>query len=115
MVQSLSPWVHRAALRWRRTIHLARSANKMYHYISNAKSIVSVASIQSNPGKSKIEGTPILMLATVKRLQVKKFVKKTHQKIRQNIRQKCLEKFVKKFVKKIHQKICQKKSSKTSP
>ena len=42
--------------------------------------------------KNKIKGTPILKLAKVKRLQVKRFVKK--------------------FVKNLHQKTCQKKSSK---
>ena len=48
--------------------------------------------------KNKIEGTPILKLAMVKRLKVNKNLQKitTHKKIRQKICQKTRKKFVKK-------------------
>ena len=65
--------------------------------------------------KNKIKGTPILKLAMVKRLQVKKNLPKIklRQKIRQNIRQKNSSKtFVKKFVKNIRQKNRQKNRQK---
>ena len=48
--------------------------------------------------KNNIEGTPILKLAMVKRLQVKKFVKKNRQK---NLSKKWSKNSSKNFVKKI--------------
>ena len=72
--------------------------------------------------KNKIEGTPILKLAVVKRFQVKKIFRKIRigQKIRLNFRQKIfvkkifVEKFGQKWVKNFAKKFIKKKSSEKS-
>ena len=55
-------------------------------------------------GKKRIEGTPILKLAMVKRLQVKKFVKNLSKICQKNSSKELSKKMVKRFVKKICQK-----------
>ena len=67
--------------------------------------------VKCNLGKNKIEGTPILELAMIKELQVKKFVKKSSKK---SVKKICQKNLSKKFVKKKHQKKTQKKWSKKS-
>ena len=69
-----------------------------------------------NFDKNKIEGTPVLKLAMVKRLKVKKNLLK-NQNLSKNLSKICQKnrrKIVKKIVNKIRQKVHQKNSTKNS-